>query len=175
MRTTSRLAVSAAVLGGGLLLAAPVSAQEATSTPCPYPFDNCPTASPSVTASPTESPTTSPTESPTTSPTESPTTSPSATTAPPLAGGGENPATSEQPPAEETAGGGGDAGAGGDAGSGGGGGAAVVDNSPVRGAVGGAASLPFTGGEVTLLALTGTAAVAGGLVLVAAGRRRATS
>jgi hypothetical protein len=40
MRTTSRLAVSAAVLGGGLLLAGPASAQEA----CAYPFD-CPPVS----------------------------------------------------------------------------------------------------------------------------------
>jgi hypothetical protein len=108
MRTASRLAASAAVLGGSLLLAAPASAQEA----CPYPFD---------------------------------------------------PAD----PRCQVQGGGG----------GGGTGDTDTDNSPVvttAGSSGGAASLPFTGGEVTLIALAGTAALGGGIVLVAAGRKRAT-
>jgi LPXTG-motif cell wall-anchored protein len=39
---------------------------------------------------------------------------------------------------------------------------------------GGPASLPFTGGEVTMLALAGAAALAGGAALVAAGRKRST-
>ena len=39
---------------------------------------------------------------------------------------------------------------------------------------GGATSLPFTGGEVTMVALAGTAAVGGGLALTAAGRKRKT-
>ena len=37
-----------------------------------------------------------------------------------------------------------------------------------------AASLPFTGGEVTLIALAGTAALGGGIALTAAGRKRST-
>lgn len=120
MRTASRLAVSAAVLGGGLLLAAPASAQEV----CPYPFD---LADPRCQ----------------------------------LAGGGGGPAT-----------GGGDTGGGTD-----------VDNSPVRNTAGGAgsgggggggATLPFTGGEVTLIALAGTAALGGGVALTVAGRKRVT-
>ncbi len=40
---------------------------------------------------------------------------------------------------------------------------------------GGAASLPFTGGEVTLIALAGTAALGGGIALTAAGRKRTTA
>jgi hypothetical protein len=163
MRTTSRLAVSAAVLGGGLLLAAPVSAQEATTTPCPYPFD-CPTPSPTA---PTTSPTTSPTGSPTTSPTTSPTASP---TTSPIGGGGGGPSTGETPaPTESPAAGG----AGTPIGGGGGGPATVVDN-PTRGAAG-VGELPFTGGEVTLIALAGVAAVGGGVALAAAGRKRRTA
>ncbi len=121
MRTASRLAISAAVLGGGLLLAAPASAQEA----CPYPFD---------------------------------------------------PAD----PRCQVAGGGGGGGTGGGTGGGGtgGGGATDVDNSPVSttagGGDGGGATLPFTGGEVTLIALAGTAALGGGVVLTVAGRKRVT-
>ena len=72
-------------------------------------------------------------------------------------------------------GGGATGGSGNGATGGSGGGTAVVDNSPVRTTAGGGASeLPFTGGEVTLIALGGAAAVGGGAVLVAAGRRRAT-
>ena len=121
MRTASRLAVSAAVLGGGLLLAAPASAQEVQ---CPYPFDP---ADPRCQ----------------------------------VQGGG----------------GGGGTGGGGDTGGGGGGGSTDVDNSPTRttaGGSGGGATLPFTGGEVTLIALAGTAALGGGIALTAAGRKRAT-
>ena len=110
MRTTSRLAVSAAVLGGAMLFAAPASAQ--TATPCPYPFDACPT-----------------------------TPAPSPSRTPGGGGGGEV----ETPI------------------SGGGGGTAVTDNR---------SNLPFTGGEITLLALAGTAALGGGTALVVAGRRR---
>ena len=123
MRTASRLAVSAAVLGGGLLLAAPASAQEA----CPYPFD----------------------------------------------------------PADarcQVTGGGGGGGTGGTGGTGttggsGGGGATDVDSSPTintAGGSGGGATLPFTGGEVTLIALAGTAALSGGVALTVAGRKRVT-
>ena len=115
MRTTSRLAVTAAVLGGGLLIAAPASAQQA----CEYPFD-----------------------------------------CPPIGGETEEPATGGN--------------GGGGAGGGGGGGGTVVDASPITGGGGGAAQLPFTGGEVTLMALAGTAALGGGIVLVAAGRKRST-
>ena len=43
-----------------------------------------------------------------------------------------------------------------------------------QGSTGDAASLPFTGGEVTLIALAGTAALGGGIVLTAAGRKRKT-
>jgi hypothetical protein len=109
MRTTSRLAVSAAVLGGGLLLAAPASAQQA----CPYPFD------------------------------------PSDVRCEEVQGGSGGGATGDS---------------------------TVVDNSPVRNTAGqgGGSTLPFTGGEVTLIALAGAAAVGGGVVLVAAGRKRAT-
>ena len=141
MRKTSTLVLSAAVLGGGLLLAAPASAQTAT-TPCPYPFDDCPTASP------TTSPIGGGEEEPATEETHAP------------GGGGEEEPATEETPAP---------------GGGGGAGPAIVDNSPVRGSTGGAASLPFTGGEVTLIALTGAAALGGGLVLVAAGRKRATA
>ena len=108
MRTTSRLAVSAAVLGGGLLLAAPASAQEV----CDYPFDCAPTG-----------------------------------------GGSGAPAT------------------GGGSGAPGSGTKTVVNNSP---AVGASNALPFTGGQVTLIALAGADALGGGVVLVAAGRKRAT-
>jgi len=107
MRNTSRLALVAAVLGGGLLIAAPASAQEA----CEYPFD-----------------------------------------CPPITGGGGGPAT-----------------------GGGGGGQTVVDASPVSGGSTAGGQLPFTGGEVTLMALAGTAALGGGIVLVAAGRKRSTA
>lgn len=115
MRTTSRLAASAAVLGGALLFAAPATAQTAP-TPCAYPFINCPTT---------------------------PAPSPSAS---PGGGGGtvETPAPSSTPL------------------RGGGGGTAVSNRS----------NLPFTGGEITLLALAGTAALGGGAALVVAGRRR---
>jgi len=107
MSTTSRLAVSAAVLGGGLLLAGPASAQEA----CAYPFD-----------------------------------------CPPVSGGSGQPATggSVGTPTVSTP--------------------TVVSNA----GGGGPASLPFTGGEVTMLALAGAAALAGGAALVAAGRKRST-
>ena len=100
MRTTSRLVVSAAVLGSGLLIGAPASAHEHV---CPYPMTNCPTT-----------------------------------------GGGGTVVT--------------------------GGGGTVVKASTTRGG-----ALPFTGGEVTLMALAGTAALGGGIVLVAAGRKRATA
>ena len=120
MRTASRLAFSAAVLGGGLLIAAPASAQEA----CEYPFD-----------------------------------------CPPVGGGDGGPATGD---------GGGGGAPGTDVGGGGGGGGTVVDASPITGGGGGAGQLPFTGGEVTLMALAGTAALSGGIVLVAATRKRST-
>ncbi len=110
MRTASCLAVSAAVLGGGLLLAAPASAQE-----CPYPFD------PSDARCQVQG------------------------------------------------------GSGGGATGGEGSGSTVVNNSPARNTAGGVGTaLPFTGGEVTLIALAGAAAVGGGVVLLAAGRKRAT-
>ena len=48
------------------------------------------------------------------------------------------------------------------------------DDVVVRGSSGGSASLPFTGGEVTLIALAGTAALGGGIALTAAGRKRKT-
>ncbi len=49
-----------------------------------------------------------------------------------------------------------------------------AEGSTISGSSGGAASLPFTGGEVTLIALAGTAAVGGGVALTAAGRKRKT-
>lgn len=125
MRTTSRLAVSAAILGGGFLLAAPASAQEA----CPYPFDPADSRCQ-------------------------------------VQGGAGGGAT----------GGEGTVGGGTSGGGAQGAGTTDVDNSPVRNtAGGGAASLPFTGGEVTLIALAGVAAVGGGVALTRAGRTRATS
>ena len=103
MRTSSRLAVVSAVLGGGLLLAGPAAAQEADE----YPADQ------------------------------------------PIGGGIEEPATD----VDDSAGGG---------------------ETVVSGSSGGAGSLPFTGGEVTLIALAGTAALGGGIALAAAGRKRST-
>ena len=99
MRTTRRLAVVSAVLGGGLLLAGPAVAQDADA----YPADQ------------------------------------------PVGGSIEQPATD-------------------------------VDDGEtvVSGSSGGAASLPFTGGEVTLIALAGAAALGGGIALTAAGRKRKT-
>lgn len=124
MRTASRLVVSAAVLGGGLLLSGPASAQEA----CPYPFDPADVRCQ-------------------------------------VQGGSGGGATGDD---ADTSGGGA---------SGGQGSGTVVDYSPVRttaGGSGGAATLPFTGGEVTLIALAGAAAIGGGVVLVSAGRARKT-
>lgn len=110
MHSISRLALSAAALGGGLLIAAPASAQE-----CGYPGQDCPVID---------------------------------------GGGGGVPATGGTgPEAEPTTAAGG----------------TVVDARPT---VGGGATLPFTGGEVTLMALAGTAAVGGGIVLMTAGRKR---
>lgn len=129
MRTTSRLVVSAAVLGGGLLLSGPASAQEA----CPYPFDPADVRCQ-------------------------------------VQGGSGGGATGDDAGASG-------GGASGGQGSGGQGSGTVVDNSPVRttaGGSGGAATLPFTGGEVTLIALAGAAAIGGGVVLVSAGRARKT-
>ena len=83
MRTTRRLAVVSAVLGGGLLLAGPAAAQQADQ----YPADQ------------------------------------------PIGGGVDQPATDVD-----------DSAAGGE--------------TVVSGSSGGGASLPFTGGEITLLALT---------------------
>ena len=51
----------------------------------------------------------------------------------------------------------------------------TAGGSTVSGSSGGAASLPFTGGEVTLIALAGTAALCGGIALTAAGRKRSTA
>ncbi len=134
MSTTSRLAISAAVLGSGLLLAAPAAAQEA----CPYPFD------------------------------------PSDARCQVQGGEGGGATGGEGAAGGGATGGEGAAGGGITGGSGGAG--TVVDNSPVRNTAGGGggAALPFTGGEVTLIALAGAAAVGGGVVLVAAGRNRAT-
>ena len=106
MRTTRRLAVVSAVLGGGLLLAGPAVAQEADE----YPADQ------------------------------------------PIGGGIEQPATDVDNDDDADAAGGGE--------------------TVVSGSSGGAASLPFTGGEVTLIALAGTAALGGGIALTAAGRKR---
>lgn len=103
MRTSSRLAVSAAVLGGGLLLAAPASAQEV----CLYPSD-CP-----------------------------------------IGGVDVVPATGGNP-------------------------TDITPTYTTGSGSGAPTSLPFTGGEVTLLALTGVAALGGGALLVAAGRKRAS-
>jgi hypothetical protein len=110
MRTSSRLVVSAAVLGGGLMLAAPASAQ----TACAYPFD-----------------------------------------CPPIGGVDEVPATGGGTPTVDT----------------------PTFNTPTftGSGSGNPTSLPFTGGEITLLALGGVAALGGGAVLVAAGRKRATA
>jgi hypothetical protein len=119
MRTTSRLALSAAVLGSSLLFAAPAAAQTAP-TPCPYPFTDCPTTPPPST--------------------------------PPGGGEGEETVSPTGTPVN--------------GGGGGGGGGTAVD---------GRSELPFTGGEITLLALAGTAALGGGAALVVAGRRRQTA
>ena len=54
------------------------------------------------------------------------------------------------------------------------GGAAQDEDEVVTQRSSGAASLPFTGGEVTLIALAGTAALGGGIALTAAGRKRST-
>ena len=152
MRTTGRILAATAMVGGSLLIAAPASAQTATPTPCGYPFANC------VTPPPTTPPTTVP-------PTTAPPVVPSPSTSP-IGGGNGGPGTGETPapaPGEGVTGGGG-----------GGGTAPVSNNSPVvQGSSGGAAGLPFTGGEVTLVALTGLAALGGGAVLIAAGRKRA--
>lgn len=53
-------------------------------------------------------------------------------------------------------------------------GSSTAGRSVSNGSAGGAASLPFTGGEVTLIALAGTAALGGGIALTAAGRKRST-
>ena len=109
MRTTRRLAVVSAVLGGGLLLAGPAAAQEADE----YPADQ------------------------------------------PIGGGVEQPAVDVEDEDQD------------DTDSSGG-------STVVSGSSGGSASLPFTGGEVTLIALAGTAALGGGIALTAAGRKRST-
>lgn len=118
MRTSRRLAVVTAVLGGGLLLAGPVAAQEAdcdeydTLAECP------------------------------------------------IGGGEQEPATGDGDV---------DVDSDGDADGGAGAGDEVAGGS-----AGDAASLPFTGGEVTMIALAGAAAVGGGVALTAAGRKRKT-
>jgi hypothetical protein len=120
MGTTSRLAASAVVLGGGLLFAAPVSAQTAP-TPCAYPFIDCPTTPAPSTSTP--------------------------------------PDDSDTPPTSGTS----DSGEGGGTSDSGEGGGTAVDNR---------SDLPFTGGEIALLAAVGTAALGGGVGLLVAGRRR---
>ena len=112
MRTTRRLAVVSAVLGGGLLLAGPAAAQ--TAVDCDeYPeLAECQIDED-------------------------------------LGGTDDGAASNED---DDDA-----------AGSGSGGGTTTN-----------AASLPFTGGEVTLIALAGTAALGGGIALTAAGRKRST-
>lgn len=181
MRTTSRLAASAFILGGGLVLAAPASAQTAPAVTCDYPF-NCPTPPTTPPTTPGTTPPTTPGTTPPITPVTTPPTTPGTTppTTPvtvspttPIGNGGGGPATGEIPAASATpapAGGGTGSGAG--SGTGSGGGAAVVDNSPTGSTVSNAASLPFTGGEVTMIALAGIAALGGGVALVAAGRKR---
>ncbi len=148
MRTTSRLAASAAVLGGALLFAAPATAQTAP-TPCAYPFIDCPTT-------PAPSPSNSP-------------------------GGGGGGDVETSAPSDSAGGGGGDVETSAPSDSAGGGGGdvetAAGSTTQIGGGSGGAAvnnrsNLPFTGGEITLLALAGTAALGGGAALVVAGRRR---
>ena len=159
MRTPRRLVASAALLGGGLLLAGPVSAQETpegTPTPCPYPFVNCAPETP-------EAPQTPPPAVPPVTPTTPPGTTPVGGST----GGG---ATAGETPAASDIGG-----SGGGTAVGGSGDATVVDNSAVPSTTASAASLPFTGGEITLMALAGATALGGGVVLVAAARKRATS
>ena len=102
MRTTRRLAVVSAVLGGGLLLAGPAVAQDK------YPADQ------------------------------------------PIGGAIDQPAEDVDDDTDSTGDG----------------------ETVVSGSSGGGASLPFTGGEVTLIALAGTAALGGGIALTAAGRKR---
>ena len=106
MRTTRRLAVVSAVVGGGLLLAGPAVAQQADQ----YPADR------------------------------------------PIGGSIEQPASDVDEDTDSAGGG----------------------ETVVSGSSGGAASLPFTGGEVTLIALAGAAALGGGIALTAAGRKRTT-
>lgn len=139
-----------------MLLGGPALAQEAPATaPCTYPF-NCP-AIPPTTPPLTTTPIGGGVDSPATG--EAPA---------PIGGGVDSPATGEAPvPAETPAAGGGTV-----IGGGGGGPSTVVHASPTRGAAG---QLPFTGGEVTLIALAGVAAVGGGIVLTAAGRKRSTA
>ena len=105
MRTPSRLAVVSAVLGGGLLLAGPAAAQNATDCDEYERLGFCP-----------------------------------------IGGGVTQPVTDVDEDEDTTAG----------------------------GSTTNAASLPFTGGEVTLIALAGTAALGGGIALTAAGRKRKT-
>jgi hypothetical protein len=172
MSTTSRLAVSAAVLASGLLLAAPAAAQEA----CPYPFTpsdaRCQVSGGDGGGATDGEGTTGGGEG-TTGGGEGTTGGGEGTT-----GGGEGTTGGEGTAGsgEGAAGGGTTGGSGGGTTGGSGGAATVVDNSPVRNTAGsgGGAALPFTGGEVTLIALAGAAAVGGGVVLVAAGRKRAT-
>lgn len=116
MRTSSRLAVATALLGGGLLMAGPAAAQEACDE-----YDTLAEC--------------------------------------PIGGGIESPATGNDGDGEE----------GGAAGGASGGGTTATGGSS-----GGAASLPFTGGEVTMIALAGAVAVGGGIALTAAGRKRTT-
>ena len=111
MRTPRRLAVTAAVLGGSLLLAGPAAALQAD-------CDEYPELAECV-----------------------------------IEGDVEAPAQGEAEDEDEDLGGATNAG----------------------GSTGGAATLPFTGGEVTLIALAGTAALGGGIALTAAGRKRATA
>ncbi len=115
MRTTRRLAVVSAVLGGGLLLAGPAAAQTAPDTDCDQyeTLGFCP-----------------------------------------IEGEIEQPAVGDEDEDEGV-------------GSTGGG-------STAGGSTTSAASLPFTGGEVTLIALAGAAALGGGIALTAAGRKRST-
>jgi hypothetical protein len=114
MRTSTRLTVVTAVLGGGLLLAGPAGAQEVD-------CDQYPDLADCVIEGEVGSPATG------------------------SAGGGSS--------------------------SGGGSSTAGGASSTSSGS---GSSLPFTGGEVTLIALAGTAALGGGVVLTAAGRKRKT-
>ena len=111
MRTTRRLALVSAVLGGGLLLAGPAAAQSATDCDDYERLGFCP-----------------------------------------IGGGIQQPVTDVDEDEDDAVGGGNTAG----------------------GSTTSAATLPFTGGEITLIALAGTAALGGGIALTAAGRKRGT-